>query len=118
MLKMDEKQVFKELVDRSLMILVLKCSECGAIVAQIEHPQTAKLDQTCDQHDHFKETGHSSYKALKHLIVYMCKADKALANELSETQRKAFENFVKTLEEKGVLDNVLGGEKHGEKNSN
>jgi len=104
-----EKQLFKEIVDRSLIILVTQCEKCGAFLARIEYPKTAKLDSFCDQEDHFKETGHSSYKALKHLIVYMCQADKDLANELGEAQRKVFDEFIKTLEEK------KGGEKeHGQ----
>jgi len=76
------------------MILVLQCETCGAYVARVNYPKTAKLDSSYDQNDHFKETGHSSYKALKILIVYMCQADKDLADELSEAQRKAFDKFL------------------------
>jgi len=73
-----QREIFKDLVDRSLIIIVLQCEKCGAYLARVEHPKTAKLDSSCDQTDHFKETGHSSYKALKILIVYMCQADKDL----------------------------------------
>jgi len=105
---LEQKQLFKELVDRSLIILVTQCVKCGVFLARIEYPKTAKLDKFSDEEDHFKETGHDSYKALKHLIVYMCQADKDLANQLGEAQRKAFDEFI-TLEEK------KGGEKpHGE----
>jgi len=89
--------MFKELVDRSLIIIVLQCEKCGAYVARIQYPTTAKLDATCDEHDHFKETGHSRYKALKILIIYMCQADKDLANTLSEVQRKAYDEFLDKL---------------------
>jgi len=106
---LEQKQLFKELVDRSLMILVLQCEKCGAYLAEIKYPHTAKLDKSCDQKDHFHETGHTSYKALKILIIYMSQADKDLANELGEAQRKAFDEFMKTLDEK------KGGEKpHGQ----
>jgi hypothetical protein len=98
---LEQRQLFKELVDRTLMILVSRCSECGAIVARIEYPETAKLDSSCDQHDHYKETGHSSYEALKHLVVYMNQADKDLANQLGEAQRKAFDEFRKSRVDKG-----------------
>lgn len=98
---LSQKQLFKELVDRSLMILVLQCEKCGAYLARISYPKTAKLDKFSDEADHFKETGHSSYKALKHLIVYMCQADKDLANELGEAQRKAFDELWKSLEKGG-----------------
>lgn len=79
------------------MILVAQCEKCGAYVARVKYPQTAKLDTTCDEHDHFKETGHSNYKALKLLIVYMSQTDKDLAKTLSEAQRKAFDNFLNRL---------------------
>jgi len=79
------------------MILVLQCEECGAYVAQVQYPQAAKLDSRCDEKDHFKATGHNRYKALKILIVYMCQADKDLANELSEAQRKAYDEFLDKL---------------------
>jgi len=106
---LEQKQLFKEIVDRSLIILVSQCEKCGAYLARVEYPKTAKLDRFSDQEDHFKETGHDSYKALKHLIIYMCQADKDLANELGEAQRKALDEFMKTLEEK------KGGEKaHGQ----
>lgn len=88
---------FKNLVDRSMIILVLKCDICQAIVARIEYPKTAKLDKSCDQNDHFNETGHDNYTALKHLIVYMSRADKELANELEEHQRKKFQDFLDTF---------------------
>jgi hypothetical protein len=90
----EYRDEFKALVDRSMIILVLKCDECGAIVARIEHPKTAKLDKTCDQQDHFNETKHDSYTALKHLIVYMSAADKELANEIGEYQRQKFDEFL------------------------
>lgn len=92
------REEFKALVDRSMIILVLRCDECQATVARVEYPKTAKLDKTCDQHDHFKGTKHRNYTALKHLIVYMSTADKELANELSEQQRKKFDEFMKTFE--------------------
>jgi len=97
---LDTRQLFKELVDRSLIILVLQCEKCGAYLAEVIYPKTAKLDKFSDQEDHFKETGHNSYKALKHLIVYMSQADKDLANELGDAQRTAFDEFMKKLKEK------------------
>jgi len=83
---------FKDLVDRSLIIVVLRCEICSAYLARVEYPTTAKLDSTCDMKDHSTETGHNSFKALKVLIVYMCQADKDLANQLSETQKKRSKN--------------------------
>lgn len=94
---LSQTEQFKELVDRSLMILVLRCEKCGAILAKIKYPQTAKLDSSCDELDHLKQTGHSSYMALKILIVYMCQADKELADQLGEAQRKAFDRFMDTF---------------------
>ena len=94
------REEFKTLVDRSMLILVLKCDECGAIVARIEHPKSAKLDKTSDQFDHFKEKGHHSYTALKRLFIYMSQADKKLSEELGEHQRMKFDDFLKTLREK------------------
>jgi len=93
----EEKRVFKELVDRSLIILVTRCTVCGVFLARIKYPSAAKLDLSCDAEDHSKATGHNSYEALKILIVYMCQADKDLANELSEAQRKAFDEFMDTF---------------------
>jgi len=92
------RQLFKEIVDRSLIIVVTQCEKCGMFLARVVYPKTAKLDRFSDQEDHFRETGHNSYKALKHLIVYMCQADKDLANQLGEVQRQAFDEFMKTLE--------------------
>ncbi|MBA7695867.1 hypothetical protein ES703_104507 [subsurface metagenome] len=93
-MKQEYRDEFKDLVDRSMIILVLKCDRCGAIVARVVHPKTAKLDKTCDEFDHSQETGHRSYTALKRLFVYMCAADKELANELGEYQRKKFDEFL------------------------
>lgn len=87
------REEFKALVDRSMMILILSCDTCGEVVAKIVHPKTAKLDKTCDKTDHLRETGHSAYTALKHVIVYMNLADKELSEEVSEHQRKEFEKF-------------------------
>jgi len=95
----EEKRVFKELVDRSLIILATRCTVCGAYLARVKYPSAAKLDSSCDADDHFKATGHISYEALKILIVYMCQADKDLANELSEEQRKAFDKFMETFKQ-------------------
>jgi len=106
---LEQRQLFKELVDRSLIILVTQCEQCGVFLGEIRYPKTAKLDKFSDQRDHFHETGHTSYKALKILIVYMSQADKDLANELGEAQRRAFDEFMKTLEEKKG-----GEEEHGQ----
>jgi len=93
----EEKRVFKELVDRSLIILVTRCTICGSYLARVKYPAAAKLDSSCDANDHSKATGHNSYEALKVLIVYMCQADKDLANEFSEVQRQAFDKFMETF---------------------
>jgi len=99
---------FKDLVDRSLMVLVLQCEECGAHVARIIHPRTAKLDMTCDEYDHANETGHGSYNALKILIIYMNQADKDLAKTLSKAQRKALDDFLNTFKARESLrDKVI-----------
>jgi len=94
MLKQRNRKEFADLVDRSMIILVLKCDKCEAIVARILYPLAAKLDRSCSQHDHFKETGHKDYAALKHLVVYMSAADKKLADQLSKIQRRKFEEFL------------------------
>ena len=99
-MKQEYRNEFKALVDRSMIILVLKCNECGAIVARVEYPKTAKLDRTCDMHDHFNETKHSNYTAMKHLIVYMSAGDKELANELSEHERKKFDEFLDSFKKR------------------
>jgi len=83
-----------------MIITVLKCEVCSAIVARIEHPKTAKLDSSCDIEDHVKSTKHSNYTALKHLIVYMCQADKDLADAVSEKQRDAFDRYMDTFKAK------------------
>lgn len=94
------REEFKALVDRSMLILVLKCDECEAIVARIEHPRSATLDKTCDQFEHFKEKGHHNYTAIKHLFVYMSQADKKLSEELGAHTCQKFHDILKTLREK------------------
>lgn len=86
--------MLKDLVDRSLILVVKKCQVCGVYLASVKYPQTAKLDSTCDAHDHFVNTGHGRYVALKVLIVYMSMADKRLAEELNSIQRKIFDEFM------------------------
>lgn len=93
----ETKRLFKELVDRTMIITVLRCDDCKEIVARIEHPKTAKLDCDCDVEDHIKTKKHTRYLAIKHLIVYMCQADKNLATELTEKQRGAFDEFIAKL---------------------
>jgi transcription elongation factor Elf1 len=96
----ETRREFKDLVDRSMIITVLRCQVCGRFVGRIEHPQTAKLDRISDVVDHLKETGHSEYDALAHFIVYMCQADKELADELSKVQKEAFDKFMKSFNNK------------------
>jgi hypothetical protein len=93
----DTKRLFKELVDRTMIITVLRCDECKETFARIEHPKTAKLDVSCDVEDHIKAKKHTHFLAIKHLIIYMNQADKDLANELTEKQRGAFDEFVAKL---------------------
>jgi len=87
----------KDLIDRSMIILILRCDECDAMVAKMIYPLTAKLDKTCSQHDHFNETKHKTYTALKHVVVYMNAADKELADHLGKEFKKKFEEFLDLL---------------------
>jgi hypothetical protein len=91
----EYRRQFKDLIDRSMIITVLKCDTCQAVVARIDHPKSAKLDSSCDMHDHINGTTHSSFTVLKHLIVYMCQADKDLAKELMQQQKDLFQEFFK-----------------------
>lgn len=93
----ETEETFKELIDRTMIVKVLKCDACAETVAEIEYPPGPRLDQSCCMQDHVRKTGHSSYTALKILVIYMCQADKDLAGELSEVQRQAFNKFLDTF---------------------
>lgn len=93
----DTKRIFKDLVDRIMIITILRCDDCKELVARIEHPKTAKLDADCDVEDHIKLKKHTRFLAIKHLIIYMNQADKDLATELTEKQRGRFDEFIAKL---------------------
>ena len=97
------REELKALVGRSLHLSVLKCSACEKVVARVTHPETAKVDSFCDQRDHFKETGHSSFEAIAHIIIYMNQADKDLANAISEASREKLDEIFKEEEEKPTI---------------
>lgn len=91
------KKVFKEIMDRSMVITVLKCNTCGEFLARIEYPLEAKLDRSCDIEYHKQFSEHKECTAVKMLIIYMTAADKELAEELNAAQREAFNKFIESF---------------------
>jgi len=93
-------QEFKALVDRSAMLLITKCDVCGEILARVIHPETLQIDEKADEIDHYNKTGHSSYTAIKHVILYMNPTDKELSIKIGEQQQKDFNEFLERFKKR------------------
>lgn len=82
----DLWQKFKEIVDRTTILRISKCLECGEIV----HSRCGTGEGL---YDHFLKTGHSRFEAIGHVYLYATEEDARWMDEFAMLQRKAFEKL-------------------------
>jgi len=79
-------QKFKEIVDRTTIIRISKCLECGEIVH-------SRCSTGKGLHEHLLKTGHSRFEAIGHVYVYATEEDARWMEEFGKLQREAFEKL-------------------------
>jgi len=82
-------QKFKEIVDRTTILRISKCLECGEIVH-------SPCNTGKGLHEHFLKTGHSRFEAIGHIYIYTTEEDARWMEEFGKLQREAFEKLKET----------------------
>lgn len=133
----NEIKKFKEIVDRSIMGLLVQCEVCGKELIRPLNISEMDLKERLSNGDeelrHFLETagfkitniyenpinlwsilahernGHSHYKALKHVVIYRNTEDGKLMEQYEKCQREALERLSKD----GLFEDLFDEKKDG-----